>query len=192
MKTNQKTQVKKQRTTNGKTKTTQLNLFYQPHQLKNERLIEGIWNAAHGALWPHQDFSSKEKEEFKNLIVLHLFKRKSTTQAFIELVERICLAKRYVSRKRGRYISKPQDWLNIYYPLGLAGTEGWLERVKEVRADVPDYNKGIKIFANGILKYTETPSQQVFHKYRRQLMNEKQFDLLQIFNNTIINLQYNN
>lgn len=168
-----------------------LNASYQGEPL-NEKLINGIWNTAQSALWFNQNFSEKEKESFKVLITDHLFEGRNNKQTFKELIERICLAKRYVQRKRGRYISKPQDWLNIHYPLGLTGTKGWLERVKEIRKEVPDYNKGIKILSIGIVQFLETPDQKIFNKYRKELINERQFDLLQIFNNTIINFQYNN
>ncbi len=175
----------------GNGKVIQLNAFYQTEPA-NEKLLNGVWNTAQSALWINQNFSAKEKESFKTLITDHLFEGKNTKHTFKELIERICLAKRYVQRKRGRYISKPQDWLNIHYPLGLTGTQGWLERVKEMRKDVPEYNKGINTLATGILKFLETPDNKTFQKYRKELINERQFDLLQIFNNTIINLQYNN
>ena len=182
--------------TNGKSKKSakgkviQLNVFRQPNQIETEQLINGIWNVAQGALWINRNFSYKEKESLKELIADHFYNGKSHKNNFKEIVERICLAKRYVARKRGRYISKPQDWLNIHYPLGLAGTAAWLNQVNEVRADVPEYNKGIKTLANGILKFLDKPNHSTFYRYRRLLMEQKQFDLLQIFNNTIINLQY--
>jgi hypothetical protein len=173
-----------------KTKVIQLNVFRQPNQIETEQLINGLWNVAQSALWFNRNFSAKEKINLKELIADHFFNGRNNKTNFKELVERICLAKRYVARKRGRYISKPQDWLNSHYPLGLAGTGAWLEKVKEVRADVPDYNQGINTLAKGILKFVEDPSEATFYKYRKLLMEQKQFDLLQIFNNTIINLQY--
>lgn len=173
-----------------KTKVIQLNVFRQPDQIDADRLINALWNVMHGALWFNQDFSVKEKDNFKKLIADHFTNGKNDKRNFKELIERICLAKRYVARKRGRYISKPQDWLNIHYPLGLTGTETWLFQVNQIRKDVPDYNKGIATLANAILKFLEAPSYLTFHKQRTLLIEQKQFDLLQIFNNTIINLQY--
>lgn len=175
---------------NVKAKVIQLNAFHQPKQTEAEQLINGLWNVAQSALWFNKNFSLKEKENLKQLIAAHFQNRKSDKRNFKELVERICLAKRYVARKKGRYISKPQDWLNIHYPLGLAGTAAWLKQVNEVRADVPEYNQGIMLLAKAILKFIENPSHATFYKYRRMLIEQRQFDLLQILNNTIINLQY--
>lgn len=179
-------QVKK----NGNGKVIQLNVFRQPNQIEMDQLINGIWKVAQSALWFNKNFSPKEKEKLKELVAEHFYNGKNNKLNFQELVERICLAKRYVARKRGRYISKPQDWLNINYPLGLAGTAAWLKNVNEVRANVPEYNKGINTFAKAIIKFIKNPSDSTFYKYRRLLIEQKQFDLLQIFNNTIINLQY--
>lgn len=189
MRTTQRASVKKQ--SKRKTgKIIQLNAFHQTAQTETSKFVDGIWKVVHAGLWPNQIFSSKEKELLKGLIADHFYNGKSAKRTFKELVERICLAKRYVNRKRGRYISKPQDWLNIHYPLGLTGTSAWLDRVNEVRADVPEYNKGIQVFANAVLACIESPGHAVFYKYRRLLIEQKQFDLLQIFYNSIINLDY--
>ena len=67
--------------------------------------------------------------QFENLIAEHFNTLKKPTKVFEEIIERVCLAKRYVNRKRGRYLSKPIDWLNISYHKGLSGTEGWYQEV---------------------------------------------------------------
>ena len=104
----------------------------------------------------------------------------------------MCLAKRYVNRKRGRYLSKPIDWLNLNYHKGLAGTEGWYQEVCLQRISVPEYNKGITLLAKAITKYLQEPTIKTIVSYRKKLIAQKQFDLLQIFNNSIINFQINN
>jgi hypothetical protein len=189
MKTVQRTSVRKQGTKRS-AKIIQLNAFHQPYTKGTNKLINCLWSVAQAGLWPNQTFSEKEKLALKELIADHFYNGKSNKRNFKELLERICLAKRYVARKRGRYISKPQDWLNIHYPLGLAGTSAWLERVNEVRSDVPEYNKGIQTFAKAVLSIIESPGENTFHKCRKQLIAQRQFDLLQVFYTTIINLQY--
>ena len=189
MKSTQRTTARK----NGKKKSAkiiQLNPVYKPSNKETTTLINCLWSVAQSGLWPNQTFSEKEKAGLKALITDHFNNSKNNKRTFKELLERICLAKRYVARKRGRYISKPQDWLNIHYPLGLAGTSAWLERVNEVRSEVPEYNKGILTFAKAILSYLESPGEATFHKCRKQLIAQRQFDLLQVFYTTIINLQF--
>lgn len=171
-------------------KIIQLNLFQQPQQKETSKLINAVWGVVSSSLWFNKTFSEKETEQYKDLIGEHFFNGKEGKRNFKELIERICLAKRYVARKRGRYISKPQDYLNIHYPLGLTGTAGWLQQVNEVRKDVPEYNKGITTLAKVLLSFIENPSAVAFHRGRKQLAEQNQFDLIQVYNNTIIHLQY--
>jgi len=179
---------KKQVATKSKIIKLKFNELQSNYQL--EKLIEGIWKVTQASLWNHKEFSLKEQEVFKKLIAEHFENGKNNKRNFKNLVQRICLAKRYVARKRGRYISKPVDWLNIHYHNGLVGTAKWLEAVNEQRKEVPQYNEGITTLANGILKFMDSPNILVYNRYRKMLTNKNQGDLLQIFNNTIINLQY--
>ena len=127
----------------------------------------------------------------KELIAAYFDNARSPKENFINLTERICLAKRYVCRKRERYIPKPLDWLNIHYPLGLAGTSTWMDRVNEMRKKVPFYNLGIHTLAQGILRQVQSPSQREFLRYKGKLIRQQQFDLLSIYYYSILNLQYN-
>ena len=172
------------------TKVIQLKVIREGANAESDKLINASWTVAQSALWNGMQFNRSETEQLKELIAAHYHSSKSVQTTFKEIVERICLAKRYVARRKGRYISKPVDWLNINYHKGLAGTAAWLQEVKEQRKTVPHYNKGISTLAKGILKYIESPSMVVFYQYRRMLIEQKQQDLLQIFYNTIINLQF--
>lgn len=113
-------------------------------------------------------------------------------KTFKQLIERVCLAKRYVSRKKGRYISKPVDWLNVNYKNGLKGTEKWFKQVQLQRADVPHYNEGISILSLAVLQYCEVKSVLNIEYYREKFISLKQFDLLQHYMNTVVHLQYTN
>lgn len=187
--------VSKTRSAAGNKKSAriiQLNLFQQPKQSEMNKLISGVWSAAFTSLWFSKSFDQKETATLKELIGEHFLNGKDAKRNFKELIERICLAKRYVARKRGRYISKAQDYLNVYYPLGLAGTATWLQQVNEVRKDVPEYNKGISTLAKSLLAFIENPTPANFQKGRKNLTEQNQFDLLQIYYNSILHLQYNN
>lgn len=155
-------------------------------------IVDNTWIFIHAALWCNNEFSCKEEAQFQNLIAEHYNTHKSPTKVFEEIIERVCLAKRYVNRKRGRYLSKPIDWLNLHYHKGLSGTEGWYQEVCLQRLTVPEYNKGITLLAKAITKYLQEPTIKTIVTYRKKLIAEKQFDLLQIFNNSIINFQINN
>ncbi len=180
--------IRKQKKTSAK--IIRLNTFKQPHQIQTETLVNALWGVASSAFWFNKAFTEPEITSFKELLGEHFFNGKSSQQNFKELIERICLAKRYVTRKHGRYVAKPQDYLNIYYPLGLTGTSAWLQQVNVIRKNVPDYNKGITLLAKALLAFIEKPNAAVYQRGRKQLIGNNQFDLLQLFNNTIIHLQF--
>lgn len=172
-------------------KIIQLNVFQQPHQKETAKLINAIWGAISSSLWPYKTFDNSEIEYFKELIGEHFLNGRDAKKNFKEIIERVCLAKRYLARKRGRYISKPHDYLNVHYPMGLTGTAGWLQQVNAVRKDVPEYNRGILTLAKALTNFIDNPTITAYHKGRKQLLEQRQFDLLQVFNNTIIHLEYN-
>jgi hypothetical protein len=178
------------KTKSKETKVIQLKVIRGGTSREANKLINASWAVVQSALWNSRHFNPNEVAQLKELIADHYDNGKSIKATFKDLIERICLAKRYVARKKGRYISKPVDWLNIHYHNGLAGTASWLQEVKEQRKTVPQYNQGISTLAKGILKYIESPSMVVFYQYRRMLIEQKQQDLLQIFYNTIIHLQF--
>jgi hypothetical protein len=171
-------------------KVIRLNAKSKAPLSEKERFIRASWIAAHSIFWNGQIFNKTEKDEFKQLIAQHFDERSTCRENFRDLVERFCLAKRYVARKEGRYIGRPANWLNIHYPSGLVGTEQWLLDVKQQRETVPHYNEGIATLARGLQLYVNTPCAMIFRHYRRLLIEQKQFDLLQIFYNTVLNLQY--
>lgn len=175
-----------------KTVTPHLRVIKGGKSSPKNNTVENTWIFIHSALWNNNEFSYKEETQFQNLIADHYNTFKNPTKVFEEIIERVCLAKRYVNRKRGRYLSKPIDWLNINYHKGLTGTEGWYKEVCVQRISVPEYNKGIILLAKAITKYLQEPTIKTIVTYRKKLIAQKQFDLLQIFNNSIINFQINN
>lgn len=159
---------------------------------KKEKRIEQFWLFCHATLWNSQQFDNSQVEQFKELISEHFKKFKDADKAFKQLVERVCLAKRYVNRRPGRFISKPIDWLNINYRNGLTGTESWYKSVTDQRKTVPHYNEGILTLSRAILSWCEQKNILDILNYRSELIKQKQFDLLQVYMNSIIHIQYLN
>ncbi len=159
---------------------------------KTETLITDFWSFCRAALWYSENFTEAETDEFKKLIAEYFIHCKNPDDKFKELVERVCLVKRYLSRRNTRYVSKPMDWLNIRYKNGLATTRSWYLSVQKQRATVPHYNEGISLLAEAILKYSESRNILEMFYYRRELIKQKQIDLLQIYMNAIMHIQYFN
>jgi len=175
------------RATTKDAKVIRLSVFRQPGEIETDRLINGLWSIAKGALWMNRIFWTSETIAFRELIAVHFYNGKKNKQNFKELAERICLAKRHFDLMKGFSISDPSQWLDINEPEGLAATGEWLDHLKK---DIPEYNIGISTFANTFLRYLDSPNSRTFIQCKLALIDEKQFDLLEIFHNTIINLQY--
>lgn len=186
-----KTQIKQRQRTRKTTKVIPLYPSLKKGNNDGRKLIDSVLYTAYSSLWPAIPFSENDQVEHKQLLIAYFLKGNSARKA-ADLLECICLAKRYVSRRRGRYISKPQDWLNISYPNGLAGTISWLKRVNEVRTDVPDYNIGIKVFAKAVLSFSSKPTKENFAKHKLRLIAHKQFDLLQVFSTVALQIRFEN
>lgn len=154
--------------------------------------VDQFWLFCHATLWNNDQFSKIEVLEFKKLICQHFMKFNDLDTAFKQLVERVCLAKRYVSRRQGRYISKPIDWLNINYRNGLIGTESWYKSVLEQRKTVPHYNEGILTLSLAVMNFCDKQNTKDFVFYRAELIRLKQFDMLQVYMNAIVHIGYFN
>ncbi len=159
---------------------------------KREIRIEQFWQFCQAALWSTREFNYAEIKEFKMLIGEHFKRNQNPDKVFKQLVERACLAKRYISRKNGRYISKPVDWLNINYKNGLIGTKGWYKEVQEQRKTVLHYNEGIALFAQAVYSYCDSRNILGIDSFRKEMIRLRQYDLLQMYTNTIIQIQYFN
>lgn len=159
---------------------------------KKEIASENLWLICKAAFWNTQLFAQTEEQTFKELIAEHFKGSRNLDVTFKQLVERVCLAKRYLTRRKGRYISKPIDWLNINYKNGLSGTAKWYKDVNKQRASVPHYNEGITVLAKGLLKYAENRNILDLLNYRRELIELKQYDLVQLYMNSIMHIQYLN
>lgn len=159
---------------------------------KKETASENLWLICKAAFWNTQLFTNEDEATFKGLITEHFKNSKNLDVTFKQLVERVCLVKRYLTRRKGRYISKPIDWLNVNYKNGLAGTTSWYKDVIKQRQSVPHYNEGITVLAKGLLKYAENRNILDLLKYRRELIELKQHDLVQLYMNCIMHIQYLN
>ena len=161
----------------------------KPFDLKAVR-IEQFWVFCNAVLWSNDIFTESETKEFKKLIADHFRNSKNIDRTFNQLLERVCLAKRYVTRKKGRYISKPIDWLNINYKNGLAGTASWYKSVVKQRKTVPHYNEGIAQFSEAVTSYCIIPSLYDIRKNHKALIESKQRDLAGYFRDTIMYMQF--
>lgn len=166
---------------NSEAKVIPLYGFRGLHTPETKKLVDCIWNISHSALWLNKHFNLKEKENLKELIAAHFYNNKSSERNFKELVELICLVTRNDVQK------DTQGFLGIHFPLGVDSMDECLEKMRSVS---PQHLTGINTFINAVLRFMESPCSTTYYNYRRLLLKQKQFDLLQILNNTIIHFQF--
>ncbi len=155
-----------------------------------QRLILTTWQVAQSALWADKVFSDQDKDEFFSLISGYYRGSKNKVACFKQVIQRILLARRYVNRNRNRYIPKPADWLNIHFTYGISGTKGWYERIKEERKKVPHYNEGIKLFADGVWTFVNTPTAANYLNLHGNLFERDQHDLIEVLHHLVAIRQF--
>lgn len=147
---------------------------------KRHQRINDFWAFCHSALWMNEQFSPAEIEEFKILIAEHFKSSTTANKTFAELIRRVVLAMRYVQRSKGRYISKPADWLNIYNNKGLTGTKTWMESIEKQRLKMPQYNQGIYTLSKALKIFSEKQTTLSVVHYRKELLKAKEHELLSV------------
>lgn len=157
---------------------------------KFQKCISATWQIAQSALWPDKVFSESDKKEFRSLIAVYYKGRADKTACTKQIIQRILLAKRYVSRGKGRYVSKPADWLNIHFSYGISGTKTWYKQIEEERKNVPHYNEGIKLFADGVWKFLCQPTSENYEALHEALVRHEQYDLIEVLHHLIAIRQY--
>ncbi len=156
-----------------------------------KKRINDFWDFCHAQFWPCQNFSETEKAAFKELIADH-FNCDDANAKFVELIERTILAKRYIKRRNGRYVAKPIDWLNINFRFGLSGTAYWYKELVEQRKTVPHYNEAVAFLASAILSFCKNTNPEEIEEVRNQLLENKQYDLWNMYNRAIIHFLFIN
>lgn len=159
---------------------------------KKQKLINNYWTFCHSLFWSTEIFSEQQEAEFKKLIAEHFSDSKDAAKTFHQLVERAILVKRYIRRRKGRYVAKPIDWLNINFRFGLTATKAWLKEVNDQRKTVPHYNEGVAKLAEAIVRYSETRNVMDVAKYREVLIGLNQIDLLFFYTNAVVHFQFIN
>jgi hypothetical protein len=157
-----------------------------------EHMVANAWLFAQASLWDGQVFTDAEITRFKKLINEFFEEHEFSEDTFVEFCERVILAKRYVARSSFRYIAAPINWLNIHFKYGISGTERWYREVEQQRETAPEYNKGITILSIAVASYTANPTLNVYRSCRSQLIEQKQYDLLPVFNSLVTAFHYLN
>jgi hypothetical protein len=156
------------------------------------RLVNGAWLFAHTVLWHSQEFNEAEvelaKEEIEKLI-LHPSLLVSR-EKFIAFCERVLLTYQYLQRKPNRFVPHPLKWLSPHYEHGYAGTKSWYLDVIHERQYIVVHRFELKVLAESFYCFMMQPCKESFLKGKKALCAYADEEILQLYNNLIINHTY--
>lgn len=155
-----------------------------------KKLTAIAWHIVYTALWNTLDFSKPEKENATGFISSFLQQANNHRKAYSEFIQRVLLARMYISTHPGSYIPLPSKWLHAGNKKGFAGTEQWFNTIQGIRESLPQYKITIKAFAEAVFESVETGNPADFHYWRSYFIQQNAQGLLNLFLSTIAN--YNN
>jgi replication-associated recombination protein RarA len=154
-------------------------------------LAKAGWQLCQSLLWNNQQFSEAEIEMAQELIELYISKKANHAQRFIAFCERVQLAKNYLETNPTRFVPHPLKWLSPFFEHGFYGTKAWYLDMVQERKYIPIHRFELRVFAEAYLQYVLEPCKETYQISKKALAHYNNQDMMQVFNNTIINFNYN-
>ena len=104
-------------------------------------------------------------------------------------MQRILLARQYISTHPGTYIPLPSLWFSEENTNGFAGTAAWLQSVDITRSSLPNFKIHLRAFAEAVEETVESGTAKDFHYWRSWFAEQEKHSLLNLFLSTIANYQ---
>ncbi len=175
------------KTIRSNTNNLQVQKSFAEYQLEITALTNCAWQVVYTALWNTKQFSAEETEKAKTFISSFLQQANSHKTKYSEFVQRILLARIYVSSHPGKYIPLPSQWFCQTNANGFAGTEKWYKAVQQTKAALPLYKQTLRAFAKAVLETTQTGKPTDFHYWRSYFIQQNTNGLLNLYLSTIAN-----
>lgn len=148
------------------------------------------WHIAFTALWNGEQFSSVEIERAQELIKEYLKQQPGPRKAYIELAQRVLLARQYILTHPGAFAPIPSQWFSPANKNGFAGTQRWLASLEETRKARPLYRQALKAFPEAIWETTQSANAKDFHYWRSYFAQNNEQSLLNLFLATVANCRF--
>lgn len=147
--------------------------------------IQAAWLAAYTALWNGICFSTTEQEQAKEAIRQWLSQQAGTEAAYKQMVQRILLARQYLTSNTVKYAPIPTEWFATSNNNGYAGTQRWYHQLQQQRQAMPLKAIELKAFAEAVLEMQEEPTGKNFHYWRSYFAERNKQQLLNLFLSTV-------
>lgn len=171
----------------GHQNTLHIQKSHAEYRQEVEQLSACAWHIAYTALWNTLQFAAPEMEKAKGFILDFLQQGKNHKEQYREFVQRVLLARQYISSHPGTYIPVPSHWFNTENTKGFSGTAKWYNSIQLTRAALPLYKDALKWFPEAVLKTTQSYQAKDFHYWRSYFIDQKANGLLNLYLSTIAN-----
>lgn len=148
------------------------------------------WHIAFTALWNGEQFSSVEIERAQELIKEYIKQQPNPRKAYIELAQRVLLARQYILTHPGAFAPIPSQWFSPANKNGFAGTQRWLASLEETRKARPLYRQVLKAFPEAIWETAQSANAKDFHYWRSYFAQNNEQSLLNLFLATVANCRF--
>jgi len=159
---------------------------HQPKDTHASQRVEAGWLLVYTALWQHDNLPKHEIASAKQAIQQALTDRSRLKAAFIQYCERVLIANRLLQVDPAQWIDTPSIWFYPDHAEGFAGTLEVYNKVVVKRQSMPDYHRGISVFAEAYWAFINRPGPSLLRACRRRLLHLKEYGLLQLWNNVIM------
>lgn len=161
-------------------------------RIRIEELANKAWNFAYTLLWNNQEFNEAEIELATQLIQEYFSKSEKPLNTFIMFCERVQLAFQYIQRNPTRFVVHPLKWLSPHYEFGYKGTKKWYLDLVHERKYISIHRFELRVMAEAYLQFVLSPIAETYQTGRKAIMHYNKTDILQAYNNAILNFKYNN
>lgn len=155
-------------------------------------LTHAAWNLCKTLLWSNQEFNETEIELAQSLIEKHLRKATNANIRFVSFCERVQLAYQYLQKNPNRYVPHPLKWLSPFYEFGFCGTKEWYHDLVHERILIPIHRFELRVMAEAYWQYVLEPTKEQYQAGKKAIAHYNKSDILQAYNNAILNFIYNN
>jgi hypothetical protein len=156
---------------------------------QQQQTILSAWHIAYTALWNTIKFSEEEIHNACSFLHNFINGAPNPQQAYQAFVQRVLLARYYVTTNQNKYIPTPSIWFDTENKNGFAGTASWLQNINETRQAIPQYKIALVAFAKAIKEVKENSVAKKFHYWRSYFIQQNKQGLLNLFLSTVANLQ---
>lgn len=137
------------------------------------QLVDTAWNFAYSCLWNMTTLSTKEVKAAKERIHEILTATKRPRRRFVAFCQRVLLARQRLTTATGLELPLPSLWLDKEDDDGFEMTRSWLQEINSVRESLPYYEYEIKVMAEAILQFSDTPSAQNYRYWSEYSLRDE-------------------